>query len=205
MNKEEKKIKYLNDNELQKFFNAIKSGKKLWKKKRDLCLFVLTLAYGLRKSEIIRIKLEDLNLEEHQIFIKRSKRKSHSGRWYKISDENYRIILNWIKERQKFPVAKQGNGYLFISQKTVGLNKSISHEEIYALCQRYSEHAGIGSVYPHQFRHTCGVKLAKAGKSAIQIKNRLGHSSVSSIEVYINLGHPDRIKEDEEMENALEF
>ena len=75
-------VKYLSDEEVSKFFAAVQKGKYV---KRDLCLFHLMLAFGLRESEAISIRMEDLNLDPNdpQILIRRVKqRNKRNGRFY---------------------------------------------------------------------------------------------------------------------------
>jgi integrase len=54
------------------------------------------------------------------------------------------------------------------------------------------------------FRHTAGVRLAKAGRNAFAIQKRLGHVSVLSTQVYVDLAGPDRRDEDRKDDEAME-
>jgi type 1 fimbriae regulatory protein FimB len=193
-------IKYLSDDELHRFFEAIKKCPKERIRKRDLCLFSIMLAYGLREAEAISLRLENLNLKESQIFIKRVKRQN-AGRWYNISEENQRYIKIWLREREKSRLA-QVNPFLFFTQKS-RREEGLSGDQLYFLCRRYGKLAGIARMHPHVLRHTCGVKLAKAGFNAFAIRDRLGHSSVISTQVYVELAHPDSILRDQKMDIAL--
>jgi type 1 fimbriae regulatory protein FimB len=193
-------IKYLTDDELRRFFDAIKKNPKNRVRKRDICLFSLMLAYGLRQAEAIGLRLEHLNLKENQIFIKRVKRQN-AGRWCNISEENQKYIKVWLKERDKSRFA-QTNPYLFITQKS-RREEGLSGDQLYFISRRYGKAAGIERMHPHVLRHTCGVKLAKAGFNAFAIRDRLGHSSVISTQVYVELAHPDSILRDHKMDMAL--
>lgn len=195
-------IKYLTDDELRRFFDEIKKNPKERTRKRDLCLFSLMLAYGLRQAEAKALRLENLNLNEKQIFIKRVKRQN-SGRWCNISEETLKIIKSWIKEREKTRFSKS-NPFLFITQKS-RREEGLSGDQLYFICRRYGKAAGIERMHPHCLRHTCGVKLAKAGFNAFAIRDRLGHSSVISTQVYVELAHPDSILRDQKMDMALEY
>lgn len=195
-------IKYLTDDELRRFFEEIKKNPKDRTRKRDLCLFSLMLAYGLRQAEAKALRLENLNLNEKQIFIKRVKRQN-AGRWCNISEENLKIIRSWVKERDKFRFSKS-NPFLFITQKS-RREEGLSGDQLYFICRRYGKAVGIERMHPHALRHTCGVKLAKAGFNAFAIRDRLGHSSVISTQVYVELAHPDSILRDQKMDMALEY
>ncbi len=195
-------IKYLSDDELRRFFEAIKKNPKDRIRKRDLCLFSLMLAYGLREAEAVGLKLDYLNLKENQIFVKRVKRQN-AGRWCNVSEENQKLIKAWLKERGKSRFA-QTNPYLFVTQKS-RTEEGLSGDQLYFICRRYGKAAVIERMHPHVLRHTCGVKLAKAGFNAFAIRDRLGHSSVISTQIYVELAHPDSILRDQKMDAALIF
>jgi len=195
-------IKYLSDDELRHFFEAIKRNPKDRTRKRDICLFSLMLAYGLRQAEVIGLKLDHLNLKENQIFVKRVKRQN-AGRWCNISEDNQKLIKVWLKERSKYRYAEI-NPFLFITQKS-RRDEGLSGDQLYFISRRYGKAAGIERMHPHVLRHTCGVKLAKAGFNAFAIRDRLGHSSVLSTQVYVELAHPDSILRDQKMDMALMF
>jgi type 1 fimbriae regulatory protein FimB len=196
-------IKYLSDEEIDKFFASVKKGKYA---KRDSCLFHLMLSYGLRESEAISIRIEDLSLDpkDPQILIRRVKqRNKKNGRWYDLSKENYKRIKAWIKEREKWPGAR--SDYLFITQKSRGKYDHMSHEGLYGLVKKYGKEAGIPDIYPHMFRHTTGARLARAGLNAFTIQRRLGHSNVVSSQLYVDLAGPDRKAEDGRCEEAIGY
>ena len=196
-------IKYLSDEEIDKFFASVKKGKY---SKRDICLFNLMISYGLRESEAISIRMEDLNLDHNdpQILIRRVKqRNKKNSRFYDLSRENYKRIKAWLKERDKWPGAK--SDFLFITQKSRYKYDHMSHEGLYGLVKKYGKEAGIPEICPHMFRHTTGARLARAGLNAFTIQRRLGHSNIVSSQVYVDLTGPDRKAEDERCEDAIEY
>ena len=190
-------IKYLTEDELRRFFAVIKANKKEIIRKRDLCLFSLMLAYGLRSAEAISLKLEHINLSERQIFVKRKKRKNY-GRWFNISDDNIKLIKSWLKVRARL----RPSPYLFLSAQT-RQDEALSADQLYFISRKYGNIAGIPRMHPHVLRHTCGVTLAKHNFNAFAIRDRLGHSSLISSLVYVELGGEDRINRDRKMDSAL--
>jgi integrase len=200
---DQSRIKYLSDKEIDKFFASVKKGKYV---KRNTGLFHLMLSYGLRESEAISIKIEDLNLDpqDPQILIRRVKQRNRkNGRWYDLSKENYKRVKAWLKEREKWPGAK--SDYLFITQKSRRRYDRMSTDCLYGLVKKYGKDAGIKEIYPHMFRHTTGARLARAGLNAFTIQRRLGHSNVVSSQLYVDLAGPDRKAEDERCEDAIGY
>jgi len=196
-------IKYLSDKEIDRFFASVKKGKYA---KRDSCLFHLMISYGLRESEAISIRMEDINLDPNdpQILIRRVKqRNKKNGRFYDLSKENYIRVKSWIKARDKW--AGEKSDFLFITQKSRRKYDRMSTDCLYGLVKKHGKDASISEIYPHMFRHTTGARLARAGLNAFTIQRRLGHSNVVSSQLYVDLAGPDRKAEDERCEEAIEF
>jgi site-specific recombinase XerD len=199
-------IKYLNEGQLRRFFSAVRVKKKAIFRHRDICLFSLMLSYGLREAEAVRIQLKDINLrgKDKLIFIRRVKsRHSENGRWYLVSGENAELIKAWLKRRKRLSGASS-NPWLFITQMS-GEKGHMSEDQLFHIFKQYAKRAGISWAYPHTLRHTCGVRLAAEGFNAFAIRDRLGHRSVLSSQVYVEMCHPDKIQLDAKMDAALRF
>ncbi len=205
------KITYLSDDQVTKFFSAIEAQPDPIKCKRDLALFTVMLAFGCRCAEIPLIKLEHVRLKEYpersEIYITRVKKKKdpktglakpRDGRWYNLSDKNRAVLVAWLKVRKKYKTAALSDS-LFVTKET----GSFSREHIYDSVVKYGKSAGF-KANPHQFRHTCGIRLARKGLSSFAIQARLGHVSVLSTEVYVRLAGPERQAADRRADEALE-
>lgn len=203
------KVKYLTEPQVSRFFAAIEAVKDGVIRKRDLCLFNLMLSYGLRVAEVALIKLEHVHLmvEPAQVYITRVKRKRTKegkekprlGQWYDLSEKNETLIRSWLKARKTYPHAAE-SAALFITRES----GTFSAPHVYDSTIKYGRAAGIEGIHPHMLRHTCGVRLAKAGRNAFAIQKRLGHVSVVSTQVYVDLAGPDRHNEDRRDDEAIE-
>jgi integrase/recombinase XerD len=205
------KITYLSDEQVTAFFKAIEAQTDPVKRKRDLALFSLMLAFGLRCAEVPLLKSEHVRLREYpersELYVTRVKKKKdpktglakpRDGRWYNLSDRNRAVLVTWLKVRKKYKTAEFSDS-LFITKET----GTFSLPHIYDSVVKYGKAAGL-KVHPHQFRHTCGIRLARKGLSAFEIKERLGHVSVISTEVYVRLAGPERLAADRRADEALE-
>lgn len=203
------KIKYLSEEEVRRFFKAIEAMTDKVIKARDLCLFNLMLSYGLRVMEVGLLKLEHLHLgvRPAQVYITRVKRKRTKegkmkprlGQWYDLSERNEALIRAWLKARKTYRHHAESTS-LFITRES----GTFSAPHVYDSTIKYGKAAGIVGIHPHMFRHTCGVRLAKAGRNAFAIQKRLGHVSVISTQAYVALAGPDRHDEDRRDDEALE-
>lgn len=194
-------IKALSDEEVTTFFKAVEANADPSIRARDLCLFRLMLSYGLRCEEVHLLSLPhdvDLESDPPRLWVTRVKRKRTKdgrpkprlGHWYPLTRRNVERLKAWLSARRKFTKAKDGP--LFVTMQ----GRPITANYIYHICARYGVVAGITDLYPHRFRHTTGTRLAAQGASAYEIKEALGHVSVLSSEVYVNLSGPARLKMD---------
>jgi len=203
------KVKYLTEEQVNRFFTAVEAVKDDVIRKRDLCLFSLMLSYGLRVAEVALIRSEHVHLmvEPAQVYITRVKRKRTKegkekprlGQWYDLSERNEALIRAWLKVRKTYPHAAESDS-LFITRES----GTFSAPHVYDSTVKYGRAAGIEAIHPHMFRHTCGVRMAKAGRNAFAIQKRLGHVSVISTQCYVDLAGPDRHKEDRRDDEAIE-
>ncbi len=166
-------------------------------------MFQLMLDYGLRISEVVRLKEKDVDMLNRKIVIERSKKKKDKIGIYKLTDECYKKLRTWLKEWRRKEVVEAGNPYLFISQKTRGVNEHMRTWNVQHWFRKYSKQARIDKTNPHSLRHTLCVKLASAGLSAIDIKERVGHASVITGEYYTKMFGKEKDAQDDRCENAL--
>jgi len=194
-------IKYLTDDEVRRFFAAVEANPDPMLRARDLCLFKLMLHFGLRckETELLRTDSVNFKVSPAQLHVVRVKErhvrtdpktgekrrieKPRRSDHYPLSDSDTALIKAWLKARRKFD-----DGPLFV---TIA-GRPISANYIYHITARYGAAAGIEGLYPHQLRHTCAIRMAIKGHSAYEIKERLGHASILSSEVYVNLRGPER-------------
>jgi integrase len=196
-------MKYLTDEQIGRFFGAVRKGKYV---RRDTLIFSLMLSYGLRLGEAISIRLEDVDMNpaDPQIQIRRLKqRQKKKPRFYELSKANYDLLKSWLRERNRWHGSR--SDYLFITQKSHSKFDHMGRDCLYGLCREYGRSADIGDIHPHMFRHSCGVRLARAGMNAFAVQRRLGHSSVLSTVDYINLHGSERREEDRRAAEAVEF
>lgn len=196
-------VRYLKDDQVDAFFRVVAANPDPTLRVRDTCLFRLMLSYGLRckEAELLNVH-HDVDLDSSRLWVTRVKekhwrtdpktgervhvKKPRRGDWYPLTSRNVERLSAWLKVRQKFTKAKDGPLFVTIQGRPVSANY------IYHITARYAERAGIEGLYPHMFRHTAAVRMARAGDSAFAIKEALGHVSVLSTEHYVRLFGKER-------------
>lgn len=184
-----KMISYFNEEETKIMINYLNNCKDL-KKLTMICVLYET---GARVSEFINIKLNDLNLSENASITLYGK--GNKIRIVPISQELVKLINKYLKESY----INYGDDYLFYSNykksyERTSINKIIN-KLVLELKIKYSTYFK-GNYHPHSFRHSKATHLYNNGSPLLYVKDFLGHSTISSTEIYAT---PDSKKQREEI------
>jgi len=141
---------------------------------------MITLLYsaGLRVSELISLKVENLNFKEKVGYVKQGK--GRKDRMFNLP-ENLLEILKSYADSQK----EKNMGYLFS-----GRNPKLSARNIQKIVARASKKAGIEKeVHPHTLRHSFATHLLENGVDIRMIQELLGHNDLSTTQIYTHVSN----------------
>jgi len=149
---------------------------------RNLTILLLLLDSGIRVSELVNIKLQDVSLAEGSIKIRVAK--GSKERAVPVGSLVQKSIWKYINHYRPEPITQQVR-HLFLSNKGLPLTKS----GIQQMLRRYGRRAGLSGVRcsPHTFRHTFAKNYLLNGGDIFSLQKILGHSSLASVRVYLNL------------------
>lgn len=163
--------KLLNETELKNLFNALKN------KKHKAMLFTAYSA-GLRVSEIVHLKIADIDSKRMQIFIQRAKGKK--DRYVNLSPVLLDILRNYISTYHPKPVL-----YLFESEQSKTSYPTRTVQQIFTNAKNK---AGIKKeVGVHSLRHSFATHLLDKGTDIKFIKDLLGHFDIRTTERYLHV------------------
>ena len=163
--------KLLNEDELRRLFNALTN------KKHKAMLFTAYSA-GLRVSEIVKLKLKDIDSERMQIFIENAKGKK--DRYVNLSPILLDILRAYFKQYSPKPKV-----YLFESEQTGDAYPIRTVQQIFSNAKR---DAGIvKEVGIHSLRHSFATHLLDKGTDIRYIKDLLGHFDIRTTERYLHV------------------
>lgn len=144
---------------------------------RDKLIIEMFYSTGLRREELINIKIQDIFLKEGLIKIlgKRSK------------ERLIPILPTLSKNLKNFIINNNNSKYLFETKKL----KKISVSTVYRLINKYFRLVSSKvKVSPHVLRHTFATHMLNNGADINTIKEILGHSSLSSTQIYTKIKLP---------------
>lgn len=145
---------------------------------RDRAILLLFALYGLRASEVSRLKLEDINWELDRLCILRSK---HRGRQaYPLLPIVGNAVARYLKKYR--PSSEHREVFLTV----IPPFRPLSRGALYYVTRKRLDTLGIRAAHlgPHSLRHACATHLAMDGFSLKEIGDHLGHRSSSATRIY---------------------
>lgn len=156
------------------------SSRDLKNSKRDYCFMCIVIYGGLRESEIVSIKLNDINLDNRILNIIG---KGNKFRQVIINNEMHNALKEYLEERENI---KTENPYLFLGQKNINTKRPLNRNFCNRLLNKYKELCKIEKLHPHMLRsYFCSNALHNAGYSIDQVANQAGHSSLNTTKSYL--------------------
>jgi len=182
------KIRYFSDDEIRKFFDAVRKEKNV----RDLLFFRLMYRYGLRLNEAVTIRLADVKPDiQHPLEIHIRRLKGGQDRHYPINPDDAKLLRRWLRKHETFDNST-GNPYMFITRRS--MTSHMTDVLVKKLHKKYCELAGLAKekwTNPHAWRHSCAISLLMSGKDIYFVKNYLGHADIKSTLVYAEIAPPE--------------
>ena len=150
---------------------------------RHRCIIELLYSCGLRVSELCELKINNIQFDANVIrfFGKGNKERIIPLTFYaKEWLEKYLYQSRQILSNRKTSDQK----YVFLSNN----GKRLTRAAVWQSIKKYVNAAGITkSVSPHTFRHSFATHLIDGGANLIEIQKLLGHSDISTTEIYVHL------------------
>lgn len=148
---------------------------------RNRAMLEVLYSCGLRVSELITLRFQDLYLDEGFIKVEG---KGSKQRLVPISETAIKEIKNYLYDRHLVPVKKGFEDILFLSRRGTGLSRIM----VFHIIKQQTELAGIQkNVSPHTFRHSFATHLLEGGANLLAIQEMLGHEKITTTEIYTHI------------------
>lgn len=146
---------------------------------RDKAILECLYATGMRVSEIVGLRLNDVNLESG--FIK-CRGKGDKERLVPVGRQGIQACREYLEKVR----AKQGakTDHFFIGKRKQGLTR----EFVWQMIKKYARQAGIQkNISPHTFRHSFATHLLERGADLRILQELLGHADISTTQIYTHV------------------
>ena len=167
-------------NEIDNIINACHEEELLGR--RNKTMIEMLYSCGLRVSELVNLKLGDLYLEEGFIIIKG---KGSKERLVPMNPTVIDTLKLWINEdRGAMPQKSGEEEFVFLNQR----GRRLTRNMVFIIIKNLAVEAGIAkNISPHTFRHSFATHLLEGGAGLHAIQQMLGHSSISTTELYLHI------------------
>ncbi|EBW1603214.1 tyrosine-type recombinase/integrase [Salmonella enterica subsp. enterica] len=168
------KRKFLTPEEVSLLLDAALNGAN---PERNHCLILMAFLHGFRASEVLRLRLSDIDLHGRRIHV--SRLKNSFSTVHPLIPREIRSLRAWLRVRKK--IADTGNDWLFISRS----GRPLSRQQFYYLLADTCKKTELSvCAHPHMLRHACGYALADNGADTRLIQDYLGHRNIRHTVIY---------------------
>ncbi len=161
---------------------------------RDRALLELLYATGVRVSELVSFKMDDVNLADKTMRVL-----SEDGvreRIVPMSDKAAECLQVYIERGRPHFVKSAGNqSALFLNQR----GQQLTRQGMWLIIKEYATRAGLNyEVTPHMLRHSFAAHMLQNNKATLsEVQRYLGHANISTTQIYVQPHSPAKLLEPE--------
>ena len=167
--------------EINELINAIDLSKS--EGERNKAILETMYSCGLRVSELVNLKLSNLNFNEGFIHVVGKGSKERIVPIGSVAVKHINIYIQSVRNHQQ-NISKENEDVLFLNRRGAKLTRVMIFTIIKQLCNK----AGINkSISPHTLRHSFATHLVEGGADLRAVQEMLGHESITTTEIYTHL------------------
>jgi len=152
--------------------------------RRDRAMVEAMLLGGLRRCEVLGLRLEDVRPGEHRLFI--ADGKGGHQRIIPVSKRFFATLADYLESERP---RTSSTSHVFVVLKGPRCGRPLSAAGLDEIVSGARERAGIENLTCHQLRHTCFTRLREAGMALEAIQAQAGHRSIESTRIYLHLAN----------------
>lgn len=154
---------------------------------RDKAMLELLYATGIRVSELINLKVEDVNLQIGFITC----RDEHKERMVPFGKVAKQAMVSYMESSRGSLLKDRESEWLFTNCN----GRPMSRQGFWKIIKYYGEKAGIqADITPHTLRHSFAVHLLRNGADIHAVQAMMGHSDMASTQLYVNYSKDEAVR-----------
>jgi len=155
--------------------------KKSPKNLRDTALLHLLYATGMRVTEAVTLRVEDVDLSMHTLVCSTS---DDSTRELPFDDDTGEILSNYLENGRPHLLKSNQEDALFLNHR----GQQLTRQGLWLIIKAYANKADLGEkVTPHTLRHSFAAHKLNSGSDLREVQQLLGHANISTTQVYSHL------------------
>lgn len=142
-------------------------------------LVLLLVTGALRRSELLAVRVQDVNLEAEQVII--SQGKGGKSRALFVPSDTIAAIATWLRERPRCR-----HDFLFV----VDVHRRLGNNGLVTLLNEVKTVGGLrehDNIQPHAIRHAAATRLLRRGADLRSLQTLLGHSNIATTAIYLHV------------------
>ena len=157
------------------------SQKKSPKNLRDMALLNMLYSTGMRVTEVVSLRLEDVDLENKVLYCAG---KEDQVRELPFDQYTKGILANYMEEGRPFLVKDKDEVAMFLNHR----GQQLTRQGLWLIIKAYAKEANLGvAVTPHTLRHSFAAHKLNSGSDLQEVQKLLGHANISTTQIYTQL------------------
>lgn len=152
------------------------------KELRDRAMLELLYATGIRVTELINLKVSDINMQMGYLIC----RDEHKERMIPFGNKAKNALFRYLEKGRNAMLLEYETEELFVNCS----GQPMSRQGFWKLIKNYAQKAGIeAEITPHTLRHSFAAHLVENGADLRSVQEMLGHSDIASTQIYASVTH----------------
>lgn len=151
--------------------------------RRDRAMVEAMLLGGLRRCEVLGLRMQDVQPGEHRLFI--AEGKGGHQRTVPVSKRFFATLATYLGEERP----ESGGDHVFVVLKGPNRGRPLTSAGLDEIMSGARMRAGLKQATCHQLRHTCLTRLREAGMALEAVQAQAGHRSIESTRIYLHLAN----------------
>lgn len=160
--------------------------KKTPKNLRDTALLNMLYATGMRVTEVVSLRMSDVNMEDEVLFCPG---KDEQIRELPFDDTTREVLTAYLKDGRPYLVKDQDEDALFLNHR----GQQLTRQGLWLIIKAYARQANLSTaVTPHTLRHSFAAHKLNSGSNLQEVQKLLGHANISTTQIYTQIAEADQ-------------